>query len=89
MTTAEMLRITDRKDDHGNPVPFSIHFVSLNRANKAKPSKHYKWNNAVRCGASHNLDKNRQIAVKPADDSHAQVAVNISLVLSINHETVA
>ncbi len=85
---AEVLRITDRKDEHGDPVPFAVHFVSFNKSAAHKPSKHYRWPKAVRCGASHDLAKHGQIGIKPVDGSHAQMAVNLCLIISINEETV-
>lgn len=82
------LDITARKDARGNPVPFSIHFTTLDNSRRNKPSKHMHFEQAVRCGAAHNLVQHDQIGVKPVDGSHPQVAVHLDLIERINGEEV-
>lgn len=88
MTVNEALEVTARKDDNGNPVPFSVHFVTLDRKRSNRPSRHIRWKKAVRCGASHNLRQWDQIGIKPMDGSHSEVSVNVPLILKINGEFV-
>lgn len=88
MTRPDALRLTAKVDEHGHPVPFSVHAITLNRSKKNKPSRHIRWKQAIRCGASHNLAKHSQIGIKPLDGSHPQVAFHNCLILKINDENV-
>ena len=43
---------------------------------------------AVRCGASHHLQRNRQVAVKPADGSGHPIPIHLRLILRVNGQPV-
>lgn len=81
------LDVTRKRDAHGNPVPFDIEFVSLDR-NRNRPSQHKKLKQVVRGGAAHDLIRAGQIAVKPADGSGHNTPVHVRLIMRINGELV-
>lgn len=81
------LDVTRRVDAHGQPVPFDLEFITLDR-NRNRPSRHARMKQVVRTGASHNLARAGQIAVKPADGSGHAVPVHMRLIMKINGEIV-
>ena len=85
LTTA--LNVTSKRDSNGQPVPFDVEFITLDR-NRTKPSRHMRMNQVVRTGAAHNLIRAGQIGVKPADGSSHQVPVHVRLIMRINGEVV-
>lgn len=78
-----------RRDAKGDKVPFSIEFTTLNSSKKDEPSKHVRIEEAVECGARHNLVAHMQIGVKRADGTGHQYAVHLDLIQRINGHPVA
>ena len=68
-------------------MPFSITWVTLDR-NRKTGGKVRKEDKMVRCGASHSLQRNRQLAVKPADGSGHPIPIHLRLILRVNGEPV-
>lgn len=87
MDLSQALDVTSRRDAAGAPVPFDIEFVTLDRT-RNRPSRHVRMQQVVRGGASHNLIRAGQIAVKPADGSGHTVPVHVRLIMRINGERV-
>jgi hypothetical protein len=87
MTEYEALQQTDLVDGRGAPIPFSITWVTCDR-NRKTGGKVKHLAAAVRCGASHSLIRNKQIAVKPADGSGHPTPVHISLITRVNGQPV-
>lgn len=87
MVTAQALSIMDQVDGRGAPIPFSIDWVTLDKKRGAG-GKIKKLKAAVRCGASHSLQRNRQIAVKPADGTGHPTPIHLRLILRVNGEPV-
>lgn len=67
--------------------PFSITFCTLDR-NRRKGGEIRTLKNMVRAGASHNLQRSRQFAIKPADGTGHNIPVHLRLLLRINGEPV-
>lgn len=89
ITLSEALDIIKRRDGDGNKVPFCIEFTTLNNSRKEEPSKHVRIEEAVECGARHNLVAHMQVGVKRADGTGHQYAVHIDLIERINGKAVA
>jgi hypothetical protein len=87
MLLGDALRLMDQTDGRGTPVPFSITWVTLDRQRRTG-GKVKRMERAVRCGASHSLQRNRQIAVKPADGSGHVTPIHLRLILRVNNEPV-
>lgn len=88
MSVQEALDVTKKLTEYGDPMPFSVEFVTCDRSRPERPSRHVKWDKAIRCGAAHNLARHSQIGIKPVHGEHAQVAVHILLLLRINGENI-
>lgn len=88
MSLQEALDVTKKLTDFGEPMPFSVEFVTCDQSRTERPSRHIKWAKAIRCGAAHNLVRHSQIGIKPLHGEHSQVAVHILLILKINGEDV-
>lgn len=86
MNRAEALTISSRKDRFGQPLPFSLRFVTLDRNRRGKPSRHMRLI-GTRCGAKHDLYRHGQISVQPLNGGHP-VPVHIDLITHINDEPV-
>lgn len=87
MTEKQALDQTDLRDGRGAPVPFSITWVTLDmKRGTGGKVKHLAA--AVRCGASHSLIRNGQIAVKPADGTGHPTPIHISLITRVNGQPV-
>lgn len=89
ITLSEAIDIIKMRDRDGNKVPFSIEFTTLNNSRKEEPSKHIRIEQAVECGARHNLVAHMQIGVKRADGTGHQYPVHIDLIERINGKRVA
>jgi hypothetical protein len=89
ITLSEAMDIIKRRDGDGNKVPFSIEFTTLNNSRKEEPSKHVRIEDAVECGARHNLVAHMQVGVKRADGTGHQYPVHIDLIERINGKAVA
>lgn len=87
MVLGDALRIMDQVDGRGAPVPFSITWCTLDR-NRRTGGKVKHLAAAVRCGASHSLQRNRQMAVKPADGTGHPTPVHLRLILRVNGQPV-
>lgn len=87
ITRAQMLAITDLRDDAGQRRPFSIRFVTRNASRRKAPSLHKYCASATRGGARHDLYKHGQIAIHPTDGSHP-IPVHIDLITEINGQQV-
>lgn len=89
ITLSEGIDTIKRRDGNGNKVPFSIEFATLNSSKRDEPSKHVRIDNAIECGARHNLVAHMQIGVKRADGTGHQYAVHLDLIERINGQQVA
>lgn len=87
MLLEHAFRVMDKVDGRGNAVPFSISFVTLDR-NRKTGGKVVRLDKAVRCGAQHHLQRNRQLAVKRADGKGHPYPIHLRLILRVNNETV-
>ncbi|HRH68791.1 MAG TPA: hypothetical protein PLB89_04720 [Flavobacteriales bacterium] len=83
LSRKEAFAIIYAKDAAGFPIPCSLDWTTLDLKRK-KPSKHMRFASAVPCGASHDLIRNRQFAMKPTDGSHSPVAIRIPLLERVN-----
>lgn len=83
MDLGQALRAMDQVDGRGAAVPFSITWCTLDRARKTG-GKVKNLEKAVRCGAKHSLQRNRQVAVRPADGSGHPIPIHMRLILRIN-----
>jgi hypothetical protein len=87
MVLGDALQVMDRVDGRGAAVPFSITFCTLDkRRGTGGVIKQLK--KAVRCGAKHSLQRNRQIAVKAVNGTGHPYAIHLRLILRINGEPV-
>ena len=87
MVLGEAQQVMDRVDGRGAPVPFSINFCTLDRRrNTGGVIKTLK--KAVRCGAKHSLQRNRQIAVKAVNGTGHPYAIHLRLILRVNGQPV-
>lgn len=80
MKLAEALRTMDKG-------PFSIRYVSLDRTRRTGGKMCY-MERAVRCGAKHSLQRNRQIAIRDAGGKGHPVPVHLMLITRVNNEPV-
>lgn len=87
MMLREALRTMDQVDGRGVAVPFSMSWVTLDRK-RMTGGAIKTMKNLVRCGAKHNLQRNRQVAVKPGDGSGHPIPVHLCLILRVNGEPV-
>ncbi len=87
MLLDQAFRVMDEVDARGKAKPFSIAFVQCDR-NRRTGGKIKRLDKAVRCGASHHLQRNRQISVKRADGKGHPYPVHLRLIMRINNEPV-
>ncbi len=87
MTLGDALKVMDRVDASGRPVPFSIKFCTFDK-NRLTGGKLKTLKKAVRAGAAHSLQKHRQVAVKPADGSGHNYPIHLRLILRVNAQPV-
>lgn len=87
MVLADAFRVMELVDARGAAVPFAATWVTLDR-NRKTGGKVRREENLVRCGASHSLQRNRQIAVRPADGSGHPFPIHLRLLLRVNNEPV-
>jgi hypothetical protein len=87
MLLGDALRIMDKVDKRGAPIPFSISWCTLDRK-RMTGGEVRRLDRAIRCGASHSLQRNRQIAIRPADGSGHPIPVHLRLILRVNNEPV-
>lgn len=77
----------DQRDARGVPIPFRITFVTLDRTRRTG-GKVRTLDQVVRCGARHSLQRNRQIAVKPADGTGHVTPIHLMLITRLNSDPV-
>jgi hypothetical protein len=87
MFLGDALRVMDKVDGRGAPVPFSITFVTYDKR-RGTGGKVRRLSRAVRCGANHNLQRNRQVAVRPVHGKAHVYPIHLRLILRINEEPV-
>jgi hypothetical protein len=87
MVLGKAFEVMDRVDGRGAPVPFSITWCTYDKA-RGTGGQIRHLERAVRAGASHSLQRNRQLAVKPADGTGHNIPIHLRLVLRINGEPV-
>lgn len=83
MVLGEALKLMDRVDGRGTPVPFSITWCTLDR-NRRTGGEMRTLRSAIRCGAKHNLQRNRQVAVRPADGTGHPIPIHVRLIKRVN-----
>lgn len=87
MLLGRALELMDKVDARGAPVPFSISFITCDHARNTG-GEIKRLDKAVRCGASHHLQRNRQIAVKRADGKGHNYPIHLRAILRVNNEPV-
>jgi hypothetical protein len=87
MLLGDALRLMDKVDKRGAPIPFSISWCTLDRK-RGTGGEVRRLDRAIRCGASHSLQRNRQIAIRPADGKGHPIPVHIRLILRVNNQPV-
>lgn len=87
VTLGEALKMMDRVDATGSPIPFSIAFCTYDK-NRRTGGKVMRLKKAVRCGAAHNLQRHRQVGVKPADGKGHNYPIHLRLILRVNGQPV-
>ncbi len=87
MFLGDALKVMDKVDGRGAPVPFSITWVTYDRR-RGTGGKVKRLSRAVRCGAKHSLQRHRQVAVKPLNGRAHPYPIHLRLILRINDEPV-
>lgn len=87
MLLGKALELMDQVDGRGAAIPFSISWVTCDR-NRKTGGEIKRLDKAVRCGAQHHLQRNRQIAVRRADGKGHPYPVHLRLILRVNNEPV-
>lgn len=87
LTLGQALAKMDQVDGRGAQVPFSITWCTLD-TKRGTGGVMRTMKNMVRAGASHNLQRNRQFAVKPADGSGHNIPIHLRLLRRLNGEPV-
>lgn len=86
MVLGRALEVMDRRDARGTPVPFAITWATFDhRRGTGGEIRHLPA--AIRCGAKHNLQRNRQIAIRPVEGGHP-IPIHLRLILRVNGEYV-